>query len=161
MKRSFLDISNDIAETKADFWLSEEEIDEKLSVLYYELANKENGVYWYYKNLDKTIELAMDYKKQMDDKIKKLKYTQKKLKDIVIDAYTDTDELPKYDDFNPLKILKSASVEIIDELVIPMEYFIKVETLKLDKKRILKDLKEGIKIPGCELKRKPYIRGLK
>ena len=42
-----------------------------------------------------------------------------------------------------------------------MEYFIKVETLKLDKKRILKDLKEGIKIPGCELKRKPYIRGLK
>ena len=128
---------------------------------YIELANKENGVYWYYKNLDKTIELAMDYKKQMDDKIKKLKYTQKKLKDIVIDAYTDTDELPKYDDFNPLKILNSASVEIIDELVIPMEYFIKVETLKLDKKKILKDLKEGIKIPGCELKRKPYIRGLK
>ena len=93
--------------------------------------------------------------------IEKLKYTQKKLKDIVIDAYTDTDELPKYDDFNPLKILNSASVEIIDELVIPMEYFIKVETLKLDKKKILKDLKEGIKIPGCELKRKPYIRGLK
>jgi len=161
MKRSFLDISSDIAETKADFWLSEEEIDSKLKDLYIELANKENGVYWYYKNLDKTIELAMDYKKQMDDKIKKLKYTQKKLKDIVIDAYTDTDELPKYDDFNPLKILNSASVEIIDELVIPMEYFIKVETLKLDKKKILKDLKEGIKIPGCELKRKPYIRGLK
>ena len=44
-KRSFLDISSDIAETKADFWLSEKEIDEKLSVLYDELANKENGVY--------------------------------------------------------------------------------------------------------------------
>ena len=160
-KRSFLDISTDIAETKADFWLSEQEIDEKLNDLYIELANKENGVYWYYKNLDKTIELANDYKKQMDDKIKKLKYTQKKLKDIVIDAYTGFDELPKYDDFNPIKILKSSSVEIIDELVIPMEYFIKVETLKLNKKRILADLKEGKKIPGCQLKRKPYIRGLK
>jgi len=160
-KRSFLDISSDITETRADFWLSEEEIDEKLSVLYDELADKENGVYWYYKNLDKTIELATDYKKQMDDKIKKLKYTQKKLKSLVVDTYTGFDELPKTDEFNPLKIFKSASVEVIDELVIPSEYFIKVETLKLDKKRILADLKDGKEIPGCELRYKPYVRGLK
>ena len=160
-KRTFLDISSDIAETKADFWLSEGEIDEKLSVLYNELANKENGVYWYYKNLDKTIELATDYKKQMDDKIKKLKYTQNKLKDIVIDAYSDTEELPRYDEFNPIKILNSSSVDVIDELIIPMEYFIKVETIKLDKKKLLQDLREGKKIPGCRLQRKPYVKGLK
>ena len=29
-KRTFLDITSDIAEVKADFWLSEKEIDQKI-----------------------------------------------------------------------------------------------------------------------------------
>lgn len=161
MKRTFLDISTDIAETKADFWLTEKEIDEKLSELYWEIAKKENGVYWYYKNLNKTIELAEDYKKQMDEKIKKLKYTQKKLKELVIDAYANTDRLPAYSEFNPVKIMESTSVDIIDESKIPAKYWIKVETTKIDKRTLLKDLKAGHNIPGCDLKKKPYVKGLK
>ena len=160
-KRTFLDITSDIAEVKADFWLSEKEIDQKLGELYWEIAKKENGVYWYYKNLDKTIEMAEDYKKKMDNNIKKLKYTQKKLKELVINAYESTDNLPAFSDFNPVKIMNSSSVEIIEESKIPLKYWVKVETTKLDKKLMLKDLRDGIKIPGCDLKKKPYVKGLK
>ena len=160
-KRTFLDITSDIAEVKADFWLSEEEIDKKLGTLYWEIAKKENGVYWYYKNLDKTIEMAEEYKNQMNDNIKKLKYTQKKLKELVINAYESTDNLPAFSDFNPVKIMKSSSVEIIEESKIPLKYWVKVETTKLDKKLILEDLRNGIKVPGCDLKKKPYVKGLK
>ena len=160
-KRTFLDITNEMVETKTDFWLSEEEIDIKLKDLYLELIDKENGVYWYYKSLDKTMELAKDYKKQMDDKIKKLKYTQEKLKNLVIESYNETDEMPKYDEFNPIKIMNSSSVDIINEIDIPMEYFVKVESVKLDKKKLIHDLRNGIKVPGCRLKTKPYVKGLK
>ena len=42
----------------------------------------------------------------------------------------------------------------------PQEYFKEIVTVKLDKERILKDLKEGKKVPGCDMIKKPYVRGL-
>ena len=64
--------------------------------------------------------------------------------------------------FNPLKVSKSAgAVDVINEDLIPEEYYIEVITTKLDKKRILGDLKEGASIPGVRLIQKEYVRGLK
>ena len=59
-------------------------------------------------------------------------------------------------------VSKSAgAVDVIEEDLIPEEYYIEVITTKLDKKRILEELKEGASIPGVRLVQKEYVRGLK
>ena len=93
--------------------------------------------------------------------MKKLKYTQERLKGLVIEAYKASGQLPAHDEFNPIKIIKMGKVEIIDETKIPSEYYIeKIET-RLDKRRILDELKLGKEIPGVRLKRNKHVRGLK
>ena len=55
----------------------------------------------------------------------------------------------------------AAIAEIIDESKIPDEYYIeKIET-RLDKRRILEELKEGKEIPGVVLRKNKHVRGLK
>ena len=49
----------------------------------------------------------------------------------------------------------------IDETKIPSEYYVeKIET-RLDKRRILEELKEGENIPGVRLIKNKHVRGLK
>ena len=160
-KRSFIDITSDIVMAKDDFSLTEEEIKEQLATLYNELAVKEDGVYWFYKKLDKDIELAVEYKKKIEDEIKKRQVAQKKLKELVIESNLSVDKMPTYSEFNPIKILETASVNVIDESIIPQEYWVEHRAVKLDKKNLLVDLKKGKKIDGVELKKNPYVKGLK
>ena len=160
-KRTLNEISNDIMLVQNSFELSNEEIDEQLDVLHTELHDKENGVYWFYKNIDSKIALAKEYKDKADLVIKKLKYTQEKLKGLVIEAYKASKQLPAHDEFNPIKIIQMGKVEVIDETKIPDEYYVeKIET-RLDKRRILEELKEGKEIPGVRLKKNNHVRGLK
>ena len=160
-KRTLMQISGDIMLTKNSFELTEKEIDEQLDILHTELHKKENGVYWFYNGMDKKIELAKEYKTKMDEAIKKMKYTQEKLKGLVIEAYKASGQLPAHDEFNPIKIMEMGKVEIIDESKIPDEYYIeKIET-RLDKRRILEELKEGNQIPGVRLIKNKHVRGLK
>ena len=160
-KRSLHEISSDIMLVQNSFELTEQEIDEQLDLLHTELHDKENGVYWFYKNIDSKIDLAKEYKDKANLVIKKLKYTQEKLKGLVIEAYAASGQLPAHDDFNPIKILEMGKVEIIDETKIPNEYYVeKIET-RLDKRRILEELKEGKDIPGVRLQKNKHVRGLK
>ena len=160
-KRTLNEISNDIMLVQNSFELSNEEIDEQLDALHTELHDKENGVYWFYKNIDSKIALAKEYKSKADLVIKKLKYTQERLKGLVIEAYKASKQLPAHDDFNPIKIIQMGKVEVIDESKIPDEYYVeKIET-RLDKRRILEELKEGKVIPGVRLKKNKHVRGLK
>ena len=160
-KRTLNEISSDIMLVQNSFELTEQEIDEQLDKLHTELHDKENGVYWFYKNIDSKIELAKEYKDKADMVIKKLKYTQERLKGLVIEAYSASKQLPAHDDFNPIKIIKTGKVEIIDESKIPDEYYIeKIET-RLDKRRILEELKDGNTIPGVRLINNKHVRGLK
>ena len=159
--RSLNEISSDIMLVQNSFELTEQEIDEQLDILHTELHKKENGVYWFYKNLDSKVALAKEYKEKADAVIKKLKYTQEKLKGLVVEAYAASGQLPAHDEFNPIKIIQMGKVEIIDESKIPSEYYIeKIET-RLDKRRILEELKEGIEIPGVTLRKNKHVRGLK
>ena len=89
-----------------------------------------------------------------------MQYTRRRVKQIVIDAREESDSMPSYSDFNPIKIVERASLQIIEEERIPKKYYTEVVTQKLDKDRILKDLKEGKKVPGCDIIKKPYVRGL-
>ena len=57
--------------------------------------------------------------------------------------------------------MEMSKVEIIDEDKIPSEYYVeKIET-RLDKRRILEELKEGNDIPGVRLIKNKHVRGLK
>ena len=160
-KRSLNEISSDIMLVQNSFELTEEEIDEQLDSLHTELHDKENGVYWFYKNIDSKIDLAKEYKDKASLVIKKLKYTQERLKGLVIEAYKASGQLPAHDEFNPIKIMEMGKVEVMDETKIPSEYYIeKIET-RLDKRRILEELKEGKSIPGVRLKKNKHVRGLK
>ena len=160
-KRSLHEISSEIMLTQNSFELTEQEIDEQLDELHTELHKKENGVYWFYRSMDKKVELAKEYKAKMDEAIKKMKYTQEKLKRLVIEAYAASKQLPAHDEFNPIKIIEMGKVDIIDESKIPDEYYIeKIET-RLDKRRILEELKDGKIIPGVRLKKNKHVRGLK
>ena len=160
-KRSFFDITEDIVSVKQDLFSNEEEIEDRLQPLLQELGKKEDGVYWFVKKIQQDIDLADEYIKKIQTEKKRRQNAIKSMKGMVIDANKTAGQLPKYSEFNPLKILESASVDIIDESKIPDHYWIEVMTKKLDKKRILNDLKKGTKVPGTDLKRTPYVKGLK
>jgi hypothetical protein len=160
-KRTLNEISNDIMLVQNSFELSEQEIDEQLDALHTELHDKENGVYWFYKNIDSKIALAKEYKDKADLVMKKLKYTQKRLKGLVIEAYAASGQLPAHDDFNPIKIIQMGRVEILDESKIPKEYYVEKIELRLDKRRLLEELKDGKDIPGVTLQTNKHVRGLK
>ena len=160
-KRSLSQISSDIMIVQNSWELTEEEINEQLDELHTELHEKENGVYWFYKSMDKKVELAKEYKSKMDAAIKKMKYTQEKLKGLVIEAYKASGQLPAHDEFNPIKIMEMGKVEVIDESKIPTEYYIEKIVTRLDKRRILEELKDGNIIPGVRLKKNKHVRGLK
>tara|TARA_R100001443_G_scaffold17258_3_gene27739 strand:+ start:5655 stop:6143 length:489 start_codon:yes stop_codon:yes gene_type:complete len=160
-KRTLNQISNDIMLVQNSFELSEQEIDEQLDALHTELHEKENGVYWFYKNIDSKISLAKEYKQKADLVMKKLKYTQERLKGLVVEAYAVSGQLPAHDDFNPIKIIETGKVEILDESKIPKEYYVEKIELRLDKRRLLEELKEGNDIPGVVLQTNKHVRGLK
>ena len=91
-----------------------------------------------------------------------MKRAQERIKMLVVGTYAEVEQLPKHSVFNPIKIsTSSGAVDVIEENDIPNEYFIEVITKKLDKKRILQDLKEGTRIPGVRLVTNSYVRGLK
>ena len=57
--------------------------------------------------------------------------------------------------------METGKVEILDESKIPKEYYVEKIELRLDKRRLLEELKEGKDIPGVALKRNKHVRGLK
>ena len=160
-KRSFFDITDDIVTAKQDIFANEEEIEQKLSILFNELGQKEDGVYWFVKKIQQDIDLADEYIAKIQAEKRKRQNAQKTVKNMVIEANASVGQLPKYSDFNPIKIMESASVNIIDETKIPDTYWIEVRTNKLDKKRMLAEMKRGTKIPGADIAKNPYVKGLK
>ena len=160
-KRSHFDITSDIATVNTDLFADDEEIEQKLTVLFNELGKKEDGIWWWYKTTQKDIDLADEYISKIQAEKRKRQNAQKTVKNMMIEANNSVGKLPKYSEFNPLKIMKSASVEIIDENKIPEQYWIEVITKKLDKKRMLAEMKRGTKIPGADIAKNPYVKGLK
>ena len=160
-KRSLFEITSDIATINTDLFADDEEIEQKLTVLFNELGTKEDGIYWWFKKTQQDIDLADEYISKIQTEKRKRQNAQKTVKNMMIEANTSIGKLPKYSEFNPLKIMKSASVNIIDENKIPEQYWIEVITKKLDKKRMLAEMKRGTKIPGADIARNPYVKGLK
>ena len=161
MARNIFEITSEIAVAKTDLFASEEEIEKRLEILMNELIHKEDAVLALYESFQQDIDLADKY----IDKIKRQKTirqnSQKSMKNMIIDCYQLTERVPKHSEFNPIKIMESMSVEIINEESIPEEYW-KEKTVKvLDKRKMLEHLKKGKTIAGADLKKAPYVKGLK
>jgi len=162
MSRALIEITRDILAAQTDAVFDMEETTQRIDDLIAERYDKENGMTYLYGEMEGEITLMSSQKKKLDSYIKMLKNSQERLKAYVVGQYAATKELPSTDIFNPIKIVNSSgSVDVTNESAIPEEYWIEVTTKKLDKKRILKELKDGVDIPGCSLKKNQYVRGIK
>ena len=163
MARKLSDITRDLVLTKNEYEIFDDaDLQAKIDELVAERSKKEDGIYFFYQDMDAEIDI---FNKQIE-KAKKyvnfLKKQQENLKNYTMDMYANTGELPKHSALNPIKVSESGgSVKVIDEDLIPAAYwFQKIETV-LRKKVILEDLKAGKEIPGVELVKKKYVRGIK
>ena len=163
MSRSIIEIASDLALAKHDLELgSEEDFMLRVDELVTELYNKEDGIYFFYRNMEGQAELFKEQGEKYIGMSKMLKKSMERTKSLVLGTFSTVGELPAHTDFNPIKVSKSAgAVEVFDESLVPSEYFIEVKTTKLDKKRILEELKQGNHIAGVKLVKKEYLRGLK
>ena len=163
MSRSLVDITRDLVLAKNDYEIfNEEELMERVDELFTEMHRKEDGIFWMYKESEKEIEMFEAQIKKLKSHTAVMKRAQERIKMLVIGTYAEVERLPKHSVFNPIKISNSSgAVDVVDEEAIPREYWIEVITKKLDKKRILQELKDGASIPGVRLVNNSYVRGLK
>ena len=163
MNRSLVEITRDLVLAKNDYEIfNEEDLMARVDELFTELHQKEDGIYWLYKESEKEITIFEEQVKKLKNHTSVMKRAQERLKSLIMGTYAEVQQLPKHTVFNPIKVSQSAgAVDIIEEEDIPDEYFIEVITKKLDKKRILQELKDGTRIPGVRLVANTYVRGLK
>ena len=163
MARKLSDITRDLVLASNEFEIfNDADLQLKIDELVMERSKKEDGIYFFYQDIDAEINLFSKQMEKAKRYIKFLKRQQENLKQYTIDMYSSTGELPKHSALNPIKVSTSGgSVEIIDESLIPEVYWYeKTETI-LRKKVILEDLKAGKEIPGVKLNKKQYVRGIK
>jgi hypothetical protein len=164
MSRPIGDIISDLmtSQMNLDIAANPEDFEIQVQELFKELYLKEDGIYWFYKGNEKRIELIDEHIAKCNKIKKLLKNGSERMKQLVISAFDAAETLPKHTDFNPLKVRESSgAVDIIDESKIPSEYWIKVESTKLDKKRILEELRKGTKVPGVRIIKKKFVGGFR
>jgi len=161
--KSLTEITRNLLIAKNEYEIFEsDDLKERIDQLRSEQYKKEDGIYFFYKDFDKEIEIFDEQIKKAQHYVKFLKNEQERMKAYVVSSHQLTGSLPKHSALNPIKIRKSAgAVDIIDEDKIPDEYWNEVTVRKLDKKRILIDLKDGKEITGVRLAKKDFITGLK
>jgi len=163
MKRKMYEISTDIMTLQMGLDMKSPE-DRAIQVeeLFTELFDKEDGIYWLYTDNEKKIGMVKDHIDKCKAILKVITNDNEQIKSLVVNTHESVGSLPKHSVFNPVKVRNSSgAVHVEDESIIPKEYFVLVQEEKLDKKRILKELKEGNKIPGVKLIKKPFVSGLK
>jgi hypothetical protein len=162
-KRKMHEISTDIMKLQMGLdMIDPKERELKIQDLFEELYDKEDGIYWLFNDNERKIDMIIGHIDKCRKIMKSLSKDNDQIKLLVISTNESLDTIPKHSVFNPVSIRESnGSVDIIDSNDIPQEYWIEVVTKKLDKKRILKELKAGKTIPGANLKTKPFVSGLK
>ena len=128
--------------------MSEEDkkkVEEELTVL---LQQKSQNIIGYTRNIELTIEAMKMEEKRISEQRKTLENKVSKFKEYVKECM-DKNNITKIEtELGSLTITKNpASVEIIDENIIPEEFKQEVVTVKIDKTAIKKHFKETGEIP--------------
>ena len=128
----------------------QEVYEEIMNILKIELSNKSSNILKYLNNLQADLE-QIKLEKQRLDKIKKSKESKyNKLSDYIISVMTNLDKAKIETDIGNYALRKSTKVEILDEKLIPEEYF----NISIDKtvnKVTLKEVLKSQEIPGVRL----------
>lgn len=128
----------------------QEVYEEIMNILKIELSNKSSNILKYLNNLQADLE-QIKLEKQRLDKIKKSKESKyNKLSDYIISVMTNLDKAKIETDIGNYALRKSTKVEILDEKLIPEEYF----NISIDKtvdKLALKEILKSQEIPGVRL----------
>ena len=166
MQRKLHEIAGDIVreqwQTQIASGDSEEDILLKLEDLYKELSLKEDGVFWLYKKTEKEIDMFEEQIAKLKKHVTSMKKGQESIKNLILNTNQAIGKLPKHSVFNPIKIRNSpGSVDVVNEETIPEEYYVIVESKRLDKKKILEELRNGNSVPGARLKISKNVGGLK
>ena len=162
-KRKMNEISTDIMRLQMGLdMLDPEDREVQVKSLFAELFDKEDGIYWLYTDNDRKVSMVKEHIEKCRAVMNSIKKDNEYIKQLVINNHDAVGSLPKHSVFNPVKIRNSSgAVNVEDESIIPKEYFILVQEERLDKKRILQELKQGMTIPGVSLITKPFVSGLK
>lgn len=162
MKRKMSEITTDIMSMQMGLSFNEESFDIQLEELFAELYDKEDGIYWLFKDNDKKIELIKEHMDKCKRIMNMIKNGQESIKGMVIERHDSVGSLPKHSVFNPVNIRNSnGACDVYDEEKVPEEYFVTVKTKRLDKKRMVDEMKAGKRIPGVRLVTRPFVNGLK
>ena len=163
MSKSLIEITRDLLIAKTEYEIFEsEDLIQRIDQLRDEQAKKEDGLFFFYKDIDKETELFIEQIQKAQRYVKFLKMQKERIKAYVVSSHEMTGTLPKHSVLNPIKVRESAgAVDVIDESKIPEKYWVEVTTKKLDKKAILSDLKKGEVIQGVSLSKKNFVTGLK
>ena len=128
----------------------QEVYEEIMNILKIELSNKSSNILKYLNNLQADLE-QIKLEKQRLDKIKKSKESKyNKLSDYIISVMKNLDKAKIETDIGNYALRKSTKVEILDEKLIPEEYF----NISIDKtvnKVTLKEVLKSQEVPGVRL----------
>ena len=128
----------------------QEVYEEIMNILKIELSNKSSNILKYLNNLQADLE-QIKLEKQRLDKIKKSKESKyNKLSDYIISVMKNLDKAKIETDIGNYALRKSTKVEILDEKLIPEEYF----NISIDKtvdKLTLKEVLKSQEVPGVRL----------
>ena len=162
-KRKMNEISTDIMRLQMGLdMLDPEEREVQIKSLFVELFDKEDGIYWLYTDNDRKISMIKEHIDKCRTVMNSIRKDNEYIKRLVINNHEALGSLPRHSVFNPVGVRNSSgAVNVEDESIIPKEYFILVQEERLDKKRILQELKQGKTIPGVSLVTKPFVSGLK
>ena len=149
------ELTTDLKELQEiDFTQAEEEqIEAVKGIIKTQIESKSAGIIAVIRNEESDIDAIkveikrlQELKKSKENKIENLKkYTKECLEDADIKKVSTS--------LGNMTVRKNpASVDVLDESLIPSEYKREVVEVKVDKKAILADLKEGVVVEGAALK---------
>ena len=147
------ELTSDLREISEIEDIDTEQVEQIKAVIKAEIDKKSSGIVALVRNLEgdvDTIKAEIDrlnnLKKVKENRINNIKnYTKECLEEAGIKKVSTS--------LGNISIRKTpGAVEILDEDLIPTEYKSQVVTVKVDKKAILAELKEGVVIQGVNLK---------
>ena len=96
MKRKMSEITTDIMSMQMGLTFSEDEFDIQLEELFAELYDKEDGIYWLFKDNDKKIELVKEHMDKCKRIMNMIKNGQESIKGMVLEKHNSVGSLPKH-----------------------------------------------------------------